>query len=256
MTEPLIGGPAARVMSLRDGTKKMSKSDPSDLSRINLTDDADAIASKIRKARTDAEPLPDSLAGLVDRAEARNLVAIYAALAGLTREQVIAQFGGQGFGAFKPALAELAVEALAPVTAEMRRLMNDPAEIDRVLADGAERAVHRVQFGSKLRVDEGDKIKRGQRIAEPQRHRQRVGQRGRTDLAAAVHRAVQMLAQHRQAGTGAAQRLAGAHVRIQRLRHRRQPGWEGRRVVEELDELLGQGAHASPTHRPPVHDRA
>ena len=138
--EPVIQGPATRVMSLRDGSAKMSKSNPSDQSRINLTDDADAIAAKIRKARTDAEPLPDSLDGLSDRAEARNLVAIYAALAGTSREAVVQQFAGQGFGAFKPALAELAVEALAPVTAEMRRLMNDPAEIDRVLADGAERA--------------------------------------------------------------------------------------------------------------------
>ena len=140
MPEPLTQGPAPRVMSLRDGSAKMSKSDPSDQSRINLTDDADAIAAKIRKARTDAEPLPETLDGLNDRAEARNLVTLYAALADISREQVLAQFGGQGFGAFKPALADLAVTSMAPVTAEMRRLMDDPAEIDRVLKDGAERA--------------------------------------------------------------------------------------------------------------------
>jgi tryptophanyl-tRNA synthetase len=127
-------------MSLRDGAAKMSKSDPSDQSRINLTDDADTIAAKIRKARTDPEPLPGTLDGLNDRPEAKNLVAIYAALADISREQVIEQFGGQGFGAFKPALADLAVSSLAPVTAEMRRLMNDPTEIDRVLKDGAGRA--------------------------------------------------------------------------------------------------------------------
>ncbi|MBU1348373.1 MAG: tryptophan--tRNA ligase [Alphaproteobacteria bacterium] len=140
LPEPLIQGPATRVMSLRDGAAKMSKSDPSDQSRINLTDDADTIAAKVRKARTDPEPLPETLDGLADRAEAKNLVAIYAALADITREQVIEQFAGQGFGAFKPALADLAVSSLAPVTAEMRRLMDDPAEIDRVLKNGAERA--------------------------------------------------------------------------------------------------------------------
>lgn len=140
LPEPLIQGPATRVMSLRDGSAKMSKSDPSDQSRINLTDDADAIAAKVKKARTDAEPLPETLDGLADRAEAKNLVAIYAALAGTTREAVIAEYAGQGFGAFKPRLADLAVSELAPVTAEMRRLMDDPAEIDHVLADGARRA--------------------------------------------------------------------------------------------------------------------
>ena len=140
LPEALTQGPGARIMSLRDGAAKMSKSDPSDNSRLNLLDDADAIAQKIRKAKTDMEPLPDTVEGLEGRAEAKNLVAIYAALAGLTREQVIEQFGGQGFGAFKPALADLAVSSLAPVTAEMRRLMADPAEIDRVLKDGAERA--------------------------------------------------------------------------------------------------------------------
>jgi tryptophanyl-tRNA synthetase len=140
LPEPLTQGPAPRVMSLRDGSAKMSKSDPSDQSRINLTDDADTIVAKIRKARSDADVLPDTLEGLNDRPEAKNLVTIYAALADMTREQVLAQYAGQGFGAFKPALAERAVEAMAPVTAEMRRLMADPAEIDRVLKDGAERA--------------------------------------------------------------------------------------------------------------------
>ena len=138
--EPVIQGPATRVMSLRDGAAKMSKSDPSDNSRINLTDNADTIASKIRKAKTDPAPLPETLEELNDRPEARNLVAIYAALSGQTREQVMAEFGGQGFGAFKPALADLAVSSLAPVTAEMRRLLDDPTEIDRVLKEGAERA--------------------------------------------------------------------------------------------------------------------
>jgi tryptophanyl-tRNA synthetase len=140
LPEPLIGGPAPRVMSLRDGTKKMSKSDPSDMSRINLTDDADAISQKIRKARTDPEPLPDTLEALEARPEARNLVGIYAALAGSSAEAVVAEFAGQGFGAFKPALADLAVSHLTPITAEMTRLMADPAEIDRILGDGARRA--------------------------------------------------------------------------------------------------------------------
>ncbi|MEM7213082.1 MAG: tryptophan--tRNA ligase [Pseudomonadota bacterium] len=140
ITEPLIGGPAPRVMSLRDGTKKMSKSDPSDMSRVNMTDDADAIASKIRKARSDAEPLPSEVEGLEGRAEARNLVGIYAALSGKSAEDVLAEFGGQGFGAFKPALADLAVSVLGPITTEMNRLMADRAEIDRILGDGANRA--------------------------------------------------------------------------------------------------------------------
>jgi tryptophanyl-tRNA synthetase len=140
LTEPVIEGPGARVMSLRDGTAKMSKSDPSDYSRINLTDDADAIAQKIRKARTDPEPLPETMDGLAERAEARNLVGIYAALAGTTSAQVLSEFAGQGFGAFKPRLADLAVEKLGPIGAEMRRLLADPGEIDRVLANGAERA--------------------------------------------------------------------------------------------------------------------
>jgi tryptophanyl-tRNA synthetase len=118
----------------------MSKSDPSDMSRINLTDDADTIAQKIRKARTDAEPLPDSLDSLAGRAEARNLVNIYAALAGKTPEAVVAEFAGQPFSTFKPALADVAVAHLGPVTARMARFMADPGEIDRILGDGAERA--------------------------------------------------------------------------------------------------------------------
>ena len=140
MTEPVIEGAATRVMSLRDGTAKMSKSDPSDQSRINLTDDADTIAKKIRKAKSDSDPLPDTLDGLKDRPEARNLVNIYAALAGLTPVEVIAQYAGAQFGTFKPALADLAVDKLAPITTEMTRLMKDPAEIDRILGLGAARA--------------------------------------------------------------------------------------------------------------------
>ncbi len=140
VVEPLIEGAATRVMSLRDGTKKMSKSDPSDQSRINLTDDADQIAAKIRKAKTDPEPLPESVEGLKDRPEARNLVNIYAALAGRTVEQVIGEFAGAQFGTFKPTLADLAVAKLSPITTEMNRLMKDPAEIDRILGAGADRA--------------------------------------------------------------------------------------------------------------------
>ncbi|MDJ0995393.1 MAG: tryptophan--tRNA ligase [Dinoroseobacter sp.] len=141
ITEPVIEGAATRVMSLRDGSKKMSKSDPSDMSRINMTDDADAIAKKIRKARTDPDPLPATTDGLRDRAEARNLVNIYAALAETSPQAVLEEFGaGTQFGTFKPALAELAVEKLSPISAEMARLMDDPAEIDRMLADGADRA--------------------------------------------------------------------------------------------------------------------
>ncbi|QBX34231.1 tryptophan--tRNA ligase [Paracoccus liaowanqingii] len=140
ITEPLIEGVATRVMSLRDGSRKMSKSDPSDASRINLTDDADAIAQKIRKARTDAEPLPGQMDGLKDRPDARNLVNIYAALTDETPDQVLARFEGQGFGAFKPALAEVAVAALSPITRRMAEFMDDPAQIDAVLADGADRA--------------------------------------------------------------------------------------------------------------------
>ncbi|THD74449.1 MAG: tryptophan--tRNA ligase [Phenylobacterium sp.] len=140
LPEPLTQGPGARVMSLRDGQVKMSKSDPSDYSRINLTDDADTIAQKVKKARTDAEPLPEQLEALEGRPEAQNLVAIYAALAGLSPAQVLGEFAGQGFGAFKPKLADLAVSVMGPIGAEMRRLLADPAEIDRILGDGAERA--------------------------------------------------------------------------------------------------------------------
>lgn len=140
LTEPLIEGPATRVMSLRDGSKKMSKSDPSDLSRINLTDDADTISKKIKKAKTDPEPLPSELDGLKERPEADNLVGIYAALAERSRQDVIAEFGGQQFSVFKPALADLAVDRLAPIAAEMRRIYADTAYVDSVLRDGGERA--------------------------------------------------------------------------------------------------------------------
>ena len=138
--EPLILGPAARVMSLRDGTKKMSKSDPSDQSRINLTDDADTIALKIRRAKTDPEPLPSEPAGLEGRAEARNLVSIYAALADTDAAGVLRQHGGQGFGAFKQALSDIVIAALAPIGAETCRLLADPGHIDAVLRGGARRA--------------------------------------------------------------------------------------------------------------------
>jgi tryptophanyl-tRNA synthetase len=138
--EPQILGEAARVMSLRDGTKKMSKSDESDYSRINLTDDADTIAKKIRKAQTDPDPLPDTVDGLKGRAGADNLVTIYAALSDQSKAAVIAQFAGKPFSEFKPALAELAVSKLAPMTARMNALLADQGEIDRILMRGAERA--------------------------------------------------------------------------------------------------------------------
>ena len=140
VVEPLIFGTATRVMSLRDGSKKMSKSDPSDQSRITLTDDADAIAKKIRKAKTDPEPLPSEATGLAERPEARNLVNIYAALSEQSTEAVMREVGGRAFSEFKPMLAELAVEKLAPISSEMARLMQEPAEIDRILKDGSERA--------------------------------------------------------------------------------------------------------------------
>jgi tryptophanyl-tRNA synthetase len=127
-------------MSLRDGTKKMSKSDASDLSRINLTDDADAIARKIQRAKTDPDALPSEVKGLEGRPEADNLTGIYAALAGITQEETLRQFGGGQFSAFKKALADVAVAKLAPITSEMSRLSGDPAEIDRILVDGSERA--------------------------------------------------------------------------------------------------------------------
>ncbi|PBB39196.1 tryptophan--tRNA ligase [Mesorhizobium sp. WSM3868] len=140
ITEPVIGGPAARIMSLRDGSKKMSKSDPSDLSRINLTDDADTISKKIRKAKTDPEALPSEVDGLESRAEAENLVGIYAGLAEISKADVLKEYGGQQFSVFKPALADLAVEKLAPIASEMRRIEGDRAYVDAVLKDGGERA--------------------------------------------------------------------------------------------------------------------
>src|SRR6266700_1947239 len=140
LPEPLITGEATRVMSLRDGSKKMSKSDASDFSRINLTDDADAIAQKIRRAKTDPEPLPSDEKGLASRPEADNLVGIYAALADTDRPGVLKQFGNAQFSTFKAALTDLAVAKLGPIGAEMKRLLHDPAAIDAVLADGAERA--------------------------------------------------------------------------------------------------------------------
>ncbi len=139
-TEPVIEGAATRVMSLRDGSKKMSKSDPSDMARINMTDDADAIAQKIRKARTDPEALPSESSGLEGRAEARNLVNIYAALSDQSVDSVLADVGGKQFSEFKPMLAELAVDKLAPISGEMARLMEEPAEIDAILRRGSERA--------------------------------------------------------------------------------------------------------------------
>ena len=141
LPEPQIFGSATRVMSLRDGTKKMSKSDESDYSRINMTDGADEIAQKIRKARTDPDPLPESTDGLAERPEALNLVSIYAALEDIELDQVIQEYQGQGFSIFKKALADLAVVRLGPVGNEMKRLTAESGEIDKVLADGAERAV-------------------------------------------------------------------------------------------------------------------
>ncbi|MCC5780869.1 tryptophan--tRNA ligase [Nitratireductor sp. B36] len=150
LTEPLIEGAITRVMSLRDGSKKMSKSDPSDLSRINLTDDADAIAKKIKKAKTDPEALPSEVDGLAERPEAQNLVGIYAALSGATKADVLAEFGGRQFSEFKPALAELAVEKLSPIAGEMRRILDDPAYIDGVLREGAGRAREKAEATMKM----------------------------------------------------------------------------------------------------------
>ena len=138
--EPLIIGEATRVMSLRDGSKKMSKSDLSDQSRITLTDTEDEISRKIRRAKTDPEVLPMDINGLKSRPEAANLVGIFAALSGQTSSEVLRDFGGRGFGDFKPVLADLVIEKLAPISDEMRRLLADPGHIDAVLADGAERA--------------------------------------------------------------------------------------------------------------------
>lgn len=140
LPEPLIDGPGARVMSLKNGAEKMSKSNPSDLSRINLTDDADTIAKKIKKAKTDSEPLPERMDDLDHRPEAKNLIAIFAALAGRSDQDVLTEYAGKGFGEFKPTLAALAVETIAPMADTMRRLLADPAEIDQALASGAERA--------------------------------------------------------------------------------------------------------------------
>nr|MCU0728696.1 tryptophan--tRNA ligase [Sphingopyxis sp.] len=140
MPEPMIAAAAPRVMSLRDGSAKMSKSDPSDMSRINLLDDDDAIAQKLRKARTDADPLPDTVDALAGRAEALNLVTIYAALAGENRDAVCQQFAGQGFGTFKSALADCAIARIAPIRARFAELMTDTAAIDAILIDGAARA--------------------------------------------------------------------------------------------------------------------
>ena len=140
LPEPIIPPEAARIMSLRDGSAKMSKSDPSDLSRINLTDDADTIMQKVRKAKSDADALPSEKAGLAGRAEAENLVGIYAAIAGSSIDAVLAQFGGQGFGAFKPALADLLVEKLAPIAERFNALREDTDAIDAMLRTGAEKA--------------------------------------------------------------------------------------------------------------------
>src|SRR5438045_6828369 len=138
--EPVITGPATRVMSLRDGTKKMSKSDPSDYSRINLTDDADTIAQKVRKAKTDPEPLPSEEEGLARRPEADNLVGIYAALADKTKSAVLSEFGGGQFSSFKNALVDLCVAKLAPIATDMKRLVADPGQVDAILIEGGNRA--------------------------------------------------------------------------------------------------------------------
>ncbi len=140
LVDPVITGEATRVMSLRDGNKKMSKSDPSEMSRINLTDDVDVIARKIQKARTDSGEIPDNVEGLKDRPEAANLIAIYAALSDQTRAQVCEDFGGRGFSNFKAALTELAVTVLGPITSEMKRLKDDPAYMDSILDAGAIKA--------------------------------------------------------------------------------------------------------------------
>jgi len=140
LPEPVITGPATRVMSLRDGSKKMSKSDASDYSRINLSDDADAIAQKIRKAKTDPEPLPSEEKGLESRPEADNLVGIFAALSGKPKADVLREFGGAQFSGFKSNLVDLAVAKLSPITTEMKRLSQDHAYVDSVLIDGGERA--------------------------------------------------------------------------------------------------------------------
>ncbi|EQB17531.1 tryptophan--tRNA ligase [Novosphingobium lindaniclasticum] len=140
LPEPIIPPEAARIMSLRDGSSKMSKSDPSDMARINLTDDADTIMQKVKKAKTDPEPLPSDKEGLEGRAEARNLVGIYAVMAGTTVEAVLSDFGGEGFGKFKPALGELLVEKLAPINARFVELRGDRDALDAILRKGSEKA--------------------------------------------------------------------------------------------------------------------
>jgi tryptophanyl-tRNA synthetase len=140
LPEPIIPPEAARIMSLRDGSSKMSKSDPSDMARINLTDDADTIMQKVKKAKTDPEPLPSEKEGLEGRAEARNLVGIYAVMAGTTVEAVLSDFGGEGFGKFKPALGELLVEKLAPINARFVELRGDRDALDAILRKGSEKA--------------------------------------------------------------------------------------------------------------------
>jgi tryptophanyl-tRNA synthetase len=140
ITEPVITGPATRVMSLKDAGKKMSKSDPSPQASVLLMDDADAISKKFKRATTDPEPLPSDEKGLEGRAEADNLVGIYAALAGISKAEVLKQYGGQGWGVFKPALADLAVAELSPIAAEVRRMLADPAYVDAFMKDGAARA--------------------------------------------------------------------------------------------------------------------
>ena len=143
LPDPIIPAEAARIMSLRDGSAKMSKSDPSDMSRINLSDDADTMAQKVKKAKTDPEPLPSEEAGLADRPEARNLVGIYAALSGQSAAEVLADYGGQGFGAFKPALADLLVTALGPIREKFVALKDDREALDAILARGAAKARER-----------------------------------------------------------------------------------------------------------------
>jgi len=140
LPDPIIPPEAARIMSLRDGSNKMSKSDPSDMSRINLTDDADTLMNKVKKAKTDPEPLPSEKAGLEGRPEAANLVGIYAAMSGRTVEDILGEFGGKGFGAFKPALGELLVESLAPINARFVELRQDHAVLDGFLAKGSAKA--------------------------------------------------------------------------------------------------------------------
>ena len=140
LPEPQIAAEGARIMSLRDGTAKMSKSDPSDMSRVNLTDDSDTVAQKVRKAKTDAEPLPETMDGLAGRPEAKNLVTVYSVLSDETPQAVLSRYAGQGFGAFKPALAELLVETMRPIKARLDALREDPAELDAILERGADKA--------------------------------------------------------------------------------------------------------------------